>query len=546
MADEVPPGGAGLPPARAPGPVLPVIPGYRFGSLIGRGGMAVVYRAVHERLSRTVAVKVMDPPQAADEEFRRRFERESRAAAAVDHPNILPVYDTGEADGRLFLAMRYVPGGDLRQLLTAAGGRLDPARAVAIITAVASALDAAHRAGLVHRDVKPANILIDTSAGYPEHVYLSDFGLSKRRESTELTHTGSFLGTVDYSAPEQIQARAVGPRTDQYALACTAYELLSGQPPFRRDDAMAVLYAHMSAAPPPVAGQLGADPAVDRVLGSALAKSPDYRYASCGEFAAQLGGALHLPGYGPAGAGPPPHAATALAAPAGAYAPQPGFAPPGAAGPLRPTGPIGPAGSPGGPGGRRGPGRAVLAALAALVLAAAGVGAALTLTRHPAGPARAGSHASLEPAVSDSSVAQSPASAQSSQPAPAATQPRPAATSPPAAAVYTVCTDPADPADCAKDMKTEPTTMVVTGDGTGTVYDLHWAGWGSAKAVGQGTLEGNNCVPNCAQGSVAPYPATITLSAPTAYGNGKLAYSVVAADSDLGGMSTNFTSGLVP
>jgi hypothetical protein len=274
------------------------VAGYWLEEQIGRGGMAVVFRARDERLARPVALKVLSPALAADEEFRRRFIRESRSAAAVDHPHIIPVFEAGEADGVLFLAMRYVPGGDAGSLVRRVGP-LDPARAAGIVTAVASALDAAHAAGLVHRDVKPGNMLIDTRPGQAGHVYLSDFGLTKGAASTALTGTGHFLGTLDYCAPEQITGGAVDGRTDEYALACAAFELLAGRPPFARDDTTAVLYAQLSEVPPLLAGVRPDLPSgVDGVLRRALAKAPGDRYASCGEFAAALGAALSQPGPG--------------------------------------------------------------------------------------------------------------------------------------------------------------------------------------------------------------------------------------------------------
>jgi serine/threonine-protein kinase len=275
-----------------------LVSGYRLEEQIGRGGMAVVFRARDERLGRLVALKVLGPELAADEGFRQRFLRESRAAAAVDDPHIIPVHEAGEAGGVLFIAMRYVPGGDVRTLLQREGP-LAAGRVAAIISAVASALDAAHGQGLVHRDIKPANMLLDVRPGRPDHVYLSDFGLSKAWEgSTGLTGTGLFLGTVDYAAPEQIEGRAVDGRADQYALGCAAFELLAGDPPFRRDQGMAVMYAHLSAPPPSLTERRPAlAPEVDAVFGRVLAKSPDERYARCGEFADALRSALGLPGY---------------------------------------------------------------------------------------------------------------------------------------------------------------------------------------------------------------------------------------------------------
>src|SRR5690349_20941944 len=198
-------------------PAVTRLADYQLEERIGAGGMAVVFRARDERLERRVALKVLAPAIAGDEAFRRRFIRESRSAAAVDDPHIVPVFEAGEADGVLFIAMRYVSGGDVRTLVDRVGP-LSPARAAGIVSAVASALDAAHVAGLVHRDVKPRNMLVDARPGRPDHVYLSDFGLTKADQSVaSLTGSGQFLGTVDYCAPEQIEGRLVDGRADEYA-----------------------------------------------------------------------------------------------------------------------------------------------------------------------------------------------------------------------------------------------------------------------------------------------------------------------------------------
>ena len=276
------------------------IAGYQLEERIGQGGMAVVFRARDERLERLVALKILSPALAADESFRQRFIRESRSAAAVDHPHIIPVFEAGESAGVLFLAMRYVPGGDAGTLVRRLGP-LPAARAAAIISAMASALDAAHATGLVHRDVKPANMLVDSRPGEPDHVYLSDFGLTKGAlTSAELTGTGNFLGTLDYCAPEQIEGGKVDARTDEYALACAAFELLSAQPPFPRNKGMAVAYAQLSAAPPRLTSRRPDLPApADDVLSRALAKEPAHRYASCGQFAAALRTALRVAQYDP-------------------------------------------------------------------------------------------------------------------------------------------------------------------------------------------------------------------------------------------------------
>jgi serine/threonine protein kinase len=276
-----------------------LVAGYRLDAQVGAGGMAVVFRARDQRLGRLVALKILAPALAADSAFRRRFIAESRAAAAVDDPFIIPVYEAGEANGVLFIAMRFVQGGDLRRVLEREGA-LPPDRAAGFISPVASALDAAHAAGLVHRDVKPANILVDARAGRPDHVYLSDFGVSKGAVSVSLTGTGQFLGTPAYAAPEQIQGRVVDGRADQYALACVAYQLLTGEMPFERDQGLAVLLAHLSEPPPSLSSRRPDLPeAADRVLARALAKVPEKRYGSCGDFADALREALGLAPFHP-------------------------------------------------------------------------------------------------------------------------------------------------------------------------------------------------------------------------------------------------------
>jgi serine/threonine protein kinase len=297
VSEEVPaaPGGFG-PGSR--------IAGYLLEEEIGRGGMAVVFRAHDERLDRLVALKILAPGLALDDAFRQRFIGESRAAAAVDDPHIIPVFEAGEAGGVLYIAMRYVRGGDVRTLLDQ-DGPLSPARATEIIFQVASALDAAHARGLVHRDVKPANMLVDAGGDpdRPVHVYLSDFGLSKQSLApTGLTATGQFLGTLEYIAPEQIEGRPVDGRADQYALACAAFELLSGAPPFSRHEGLAVIYAQLSEPPPPLTGRrAGLPAAIDQVMARAMAKSPAERYLSCRDFAVAMRDAF---GLRPARSGP--------------------------------------------------------------------------------------------------------------------------------------------------------------------------------------------------------------------------------------------------
>ncbi|MFJ8469024.1 serine/threonine-protein kinase [Streptomyces swartbergensis] len=277
------------------------IAGYRIEQEIGRGGMAVVYRARDLRLERTVALKLLAPELARNDTFRRRFTHESRAAAAIDHPHIVTVFEAGETDGVLYIAMRFVAGSDLRHLLDREGP-LPPATAVRVAAQVASALDAAHDHGLVHRDVKPGNILVSrgTDSDHPEHVYLTDFGLTKKSLSlTGFTTVGQFVGTLDYVAPEQISGRPVDARCDVYGLACVVYEILAGHPPFLRDDDMALLWAHQYDDPPPLTeARPDLPPQVGPVFAKALAKRPDDRYPSCLDFVAALRAAAARPGSG--------------------------------------------------------------------------------------------------------------------------------------------------------------------------------------------------------------------------------------------------------
>jgi serine/threonine protein kinase len=267
----------------------PVLAGYQLGECIGQGDVAVVRLARDERLDRKVAVKILAPELAGDAAFRARFLSESRAAAAIGHPHIVPVYEAGDADGILYVAMRYVGGGDARSPLSRPG-RLPLAWAWSVIAQTASALDAAHGHGLIHRDVKPANILLDTGS----HVYLSDFGMGRDLSPGEIIAAGH-AGALDYLAPEQIQGRVVDGRTDLYSLACTGFELLCGTPPFGPDQGLTLMYAQLYASPPAASARRPDLPAaVDLVLATALAKNPAGRYATCGQFAEELRTALGL------------------------------------------------------------------------------------------------------------------------------------------------------------------------------------------------------------------------------------------------------------
>jgi Protein kinase domain len=272
--------------------------GYRIERVLGRGGMSIVYLAEHLRLHRKVALKVLSPELSEDEAFRTRFIRESEAAASLDHPNIIPIFEAGEVGTVLYIAMRYVKTTDLA-VLVAEEGPLDPHRVVSIIEQAASALDSAHVEGLVHRDVKPANLLIATHAGPggADHVYLSDFGLTKRQATKSgLTRTGSFMGTLDYVPPEQIKGEELDGRSDQYALACVLFQCLTGRVPFDRDDEATVLFAHLSE-PPPSATEHRPDlPAsIDAVIARGMAKEPDERYATCSDLAESARKAVQAP-----------------------------------------------------------------------------------------------------------------------------------------------------------------------------------------------------------------------------------------------------------
>jgi len=259
--------------------------GYRLEGEVGRGGMGVVYRATELALDRPVALKLIAPELAGDGAFRERFLRESQLAASIDHPGILPVYAAGEADGEVYLATRYVAGTDLRALLEEEGA-LSPERALPLVEQVADALDAAHARGLVHRDVKPANVLVDSA----NHCYLCDFGLTKRTGEGAATAVGGIAGTLDYLAPEQIRQGDVDARADQYALACLLYECLAGRPPFRRQSEAQTLWGHLQEDPPPLPGY----PELDGVLACGLAKEPKERYESCGELVESARVALGL------------------------------------------------------------------------------------------------------------------------------------------------------------------------------------------------------------------------------------------------------------
>ena len=305
--------------------------GHRIEEVAGRGGMGIVYRATHLGLERTVALKVIAAEYVADEAFRERFERESKLAAGIDHPNVVPVYEAGDEDGALYISMRYVDGVDLGKVI-ADEGRLEPRRAVAIVDQVAYALDAAHEAGLIHRDVKPANVLVEQRPR-GEHASLADFGLTKRADAKSgMTGTGVFVGTIDYIAPEQLEGKApLDARADIYSLGCVLYHALTGGVPYVRDNQIATMFAHATEAPPSARDAVPQVPAeLDDVVRRAMAKSPGDRYPSAGDFGRAALAALE----GGSVTRAERSVATGAAAPSGATAtPPPSPAAPTAPGP---------------------------------------------------------------------------------------------------------------------------------------------------------------------------------------------------------------------
>ena len=355
-----------------------VFGGYRIDGVAGEGGMGVVYRATQLALDRPVALKVIASEFAYDPSFRDRFNTEALLAASIDHPNVVPVYEAGESDGVLFLAMRYVDGIDLRALVDSSGG-LEPQRAVRIVCQVAAALDAAHRRGLVHRDVKPPNVLIAHEG--EEHAYLTDFGLTKHAASAGMTHTGQFVGTPDFVSPEQIRGEQADARADVYGLGCVLFHALTGRTPFPKESELGKLYAHLGE-PVPAASDFapGVPPALDAVIATAMAKEAEDRYASAcdfgraaraalnGELPPEPAGSVAIGDAAPPAAPPEPPPAPSVVTPS-AVAPPPVSTPSVEPEPVAPSQP-GPAGPAGWPRGRR---IALLVALPSLLLAAVAV-----------------------------------------------------------------------------------------------------------------------------------------------------------------------------
>jgi streptogramin lyase len=290
-----------------------VIGGMRIDAVAGRGGMGVVYRAHELALDRTVALKIVNPELAGDPEFRERFRREARLAASLDHAHVVPVFHAGEADGHLYIAMRFVEGTDLARMIDERGS-IDPRDAAEVVAQIASALDAAHARGLVHRDVKPANSLVTGRPGR-WHAYLTDFGITKDIRDSRLTREGVAVGTLAYISPEQLEGISIDGRADVYSLGCVLFHALTGQPPFVRNSVAALMYAHIHTPPPLLGGSL------DPIIARALAKRAADRYPTAGEFAHAVlhavsgaaggGAALIEPEARASAASPPPGAAAA-------------------------------------------------------------------------------------------------------------------------------------------------------------------------------------------------------------------------------------------
>jgi hypothetical protein len=271
------------------------VAGYRIESVLGRGGMGVVYEATQLSLNRTVALKVMYPHLSQDPVFRARFRREGELQASIDHPNIVTVYEAGEAEEGLFLAMRLVRGSTLKDLIVEED--LGGEDAVRLLKPIAEALDTAHAAGMTHRDIKPQNILVDAGG----RAYLADFGLTRSAADRALTKTGQFVGTIDYVSPEQIRGEPAGTASDVYALTAVLYECLCGTVPFPQPSDVAVLNAHMSNPPPRVTSHRPElSPAVDDVIARGMAKEPSARQTSATELIAQAERAISTPAHGTA------------------------------------------------------------------------------------------------------------------------------------------------------------------------------------------------------------------------------------------------------
>jgi tRNA A-37 threonylcarbamoyl transferase component Bud32 len=357
-----------------------IVAGHRIEELIGQGGMSVVYRATHVRIGRTRALKLLGPQLASDASFRERFEREWRIAAEIEHPNIVDVYDAGEEDGRLYIAMALIQGTDLRSVIDTQSP-LEPRRVLGILAQVASALDAAHARGLVHRDIKPANILLAPG----DKAYLTDFGVAKHAsDSSGMTRTGFFVGTLEYAAPEQLEGRALDARTDVYALGGVLHSALTGVSPYQVDSEMQLFRAHLFDPPPrPSAHRPELPPALDTVVAQAMAKNQEERYATASDLIVAAHRAVSegtVETLAAPTAPTAPLAAAAATAPTAAAAPPPPPPPTAAAAPPPAWSPAPPPGGGGDSPFSRGTSKtaiAIVAGLVALLLVGVVVGAIL-------------------------------------------------------------------------------------------------------------------------------------------------------------------------
>ncbi|GLZ41538.1 serine/threonine-protein kinase [Actinokineospora sp. NBRC 105648] len=262
---------------------------YRIDGVLGRGGMSVMYKATDIRLGRKVALKVIAEHLTEDPEFRERFVDEARNTSAIDHANVVPLYDFGEVDGLLYIAMRLVDGSDMSSLIK--DGPMAPQRAIALLSQVAEALDNLHERGLVHLDVKPANVLVTTRESAGEHIYVADFGLTRRGATGHRTRGGDFLGSPTYAAPEHLRGEPVDGRTDAYSLACVLFACLAGRPPFQ-GQVSEVIQGHLNREPPSLTEHVVLPIAIDEVIRRGMAKNPGQRYASCRELIATARQAL--------------------------------------------------------------------------------------------------------------------------------------------------------------------------------------------------------------------------------------------------------------
>jgi serine/threonine-protein kinase len=325
---------------------------YRIDGVLGRGGMSVMYRATDVRLGRKVALKVIAEHITKDPEFRERFVDEARNTSAIDHSNVVPLYDFGEAEGLLYIAMRLVDGSDLASLIK--DGPLVPGRALALLSQVAEALDMLHERGLVHLDVKPANVLVTAKESANEHVYLADFGLTRRGATGHRTRGGDFLGSPTYAAPEHLRGEPVDGRTDEYSMACVLFACLSGRPPFT-GSVPEVISGHLNGEPPSLAAITNLPPTIDEVIRRGMAKDPGGRYPDCRQLIAAARTALMPrpqqpprpnpmtgPNSGPNPVLGPPSGPNPMVGPSSgpnpvSYQPRPSFQGPQPGGPGQPT-----------------------------------------------------------------------------------------------------------------------------------------------------------------------------------------------------------------